>query len=86
MGDFVRAALDPIFWLHHCNIDRLWEVWIQRAPGNRNPDETAWLDESFSFHAADGGNGNLTPRQVLNTRRAPLSYEYDDTTDPITSP
>ena len=20
------AALDPIFWLHHCNIDRLWEV------------------------------------------------------------
>ena len=24
------AALDPIFWLHHANIDRLWEVWLQR--------------------------------------------------------
>jgi len=19
---------DPIFWLHHCNIDRLWHLWI----------------------------------------------------------
>ena len=24
------AALDPIFWLHHANIDRLWSVWIAR--------------------------------------------------------
>ena len=22
------AALDPIFWLHHANIDRLWNVWL----------------------------------------------------------
>src|SRR5216684_4193659 len=22
----VTAALDPVFWLHHANIDRLWEV------------------------------------------------------------
>ena len=21
------SPLDPIFWLHHANIDRLWEVW-----------------------------------------------------------
>src|SRR6266478_875268 len=83
MSNFVQAALDPIFWLHHCNIDRLWEVWIQRDPRNKNPDDPAWLDASFSFHDATGGNGNLTPRQVLQTRKAPLSYEYDDTTDPL---
>jgi len=23
-------------YLYHCNIDRLWEVWIQRKPGNKN--------------------------------------------------
>src|SRR5215470_1168352 len=27
MTDPDTAARDPIFWLHHCNIDRLWEHW-----------------------------------------------------------
>jgi hypothetical protein len=24
---------DPVFFLHHCNIDRLWSVWEQKNPG-----------------------------------------------------
>jgi tyrosinase len=24
MGFIPDAAQDPIFWMHHCNIDRLW--------------------------------------------------------------
>jgi tyrosinase len=93
MSSFVQAALDPIFWLHHCNIDRLWEVWIQRNSGNVNPDNPGlldspdpnpgWLDAPFAFHDATGGDGTLTPRKVLNTRKPPLSYEYDDTSDPL---
>src|SRR5262249_12562296 len=27
MSDPDTAGLDPIFYLHHANIDRLWEVW-----------------------------------------------------------
>lgn len=23
---FETAALDPVFWVHHCNVDRLWET------------------------------------------------------------
>lgn len=83
MSNFVQAALDPIFWLHHCNIDRLWEVWIQRDKNNKNPDDGAWLNERFAFHDAKRGDGALTPKDVVNTRKAPLSYEYDDTTDPL---
>jgi tyrosinase len=83
MRSFKKAPLDPIFWLHHCNIDRLWEVWIQRDPVNQNPDDKLWLDASFKFHAADGKNGDMTCRQVLNTRQPPLLYEYDDTSDPL---
>jgi tyrosinase len=89
MSSFTQAALDPIFWMHHCNIDRLWEVWIQRknpkqAPGksDQNPAKSAWLKEKFRFHAAGGGNGDLTPADVVQTRKAPLLYEYDDTSDP----
>lgn len=30
-GDMALAASpnDPVFWLHHCNIDRLWSLWEQ---------------------------------------------------------
>ena len=27
MGQLSRAAFDPFFYLHHCNIDRLWAMW-----------------------------------------------------------
>src|SRR5215467_4699786 len=27
MGNVPYAAGDPIFWMHHCNIDRLWASW-----------------------------------------------------------
>ena len=29
----ITAALDPIFWLHHANIDRLWSVWLRDSAG-----------------------------------------------------
>jgi hypothetical protein len=27
------AALDPIFWLHHANVDRIWSKWMENHPG-----------------------------------------------------
>jgi tyrosinase len=33
MGDIATAAYDPIFWAHHCMIDRLWYLWQLRHPG-----------------------------------------------------
>ena len=33
MGQVPVAAYDPIFWLHHCNVDRQWNEW-QRQRGN----------------------------------------------------
>ncbi|MGR8935830.1 MAG: tyrosinase family protein [Gammaproteobacteria bacterium] len=35
MGLLQTAARDPVFWLHHTNIDRLWDKW-NRA-GHKNP-------------------------------------------------
>jgi tyrosinase len=88
----ITAALDPMFWLHHCNIDRLWEVWVQRQKQlkrlDRNPkvaggDPSGWLDVPFDFHDATGAPVQMKPRDVLNTRVPPLSYEYEDTIDPF---
>jgi tyrosinase len=33
MGSIVNAACDPVFFLHHCNIDRLWARWQDLHPG-----------------------------------------------------
>lgn len=43
MGDPDYAGLDPLFWLHHCNIDRLWEAWMQTR-GKHMTADPRWLD------------------------------------------
>ena len=37
MGDIAVAAYDPVFWAHHCMIDRLWYLWQLRHPGANPP-------------------------------------------------
>ena len=32
MGGVSNAAFDPIFWAHHCFVDRIWRIWQQRHP------------------------------------------------------
>jgi len=76
MGAFETAGRDPIFWLHHANIDRLWSRWL-RTKTHINPPVPQWLNELFEF-----GNGQwytqLGARDVLNTTATPLRYRYDD--------
>lgn len=84
MSGFNTAGLDPIFWLHHCNIDRLWCVWRSRAPGNVDPTEPAWLTAiPFEFNLANGEVVSMTCSQVTDTTAPPLSYEYEDVSDPL---
>jgi tyrosinase len=33
MQSIATAAYDPLFWAHHCMIDRLWYLWQLRHPG-----------------------------------------------------
>jgi tyrosinase len=38
MSAIPTAPADPIFWMHHANIDRLWSVWQASAAGTgKNP-------------------------------------------------
>jgi tyrosinase len=38
MGSIPTAPADPIFWMHHANIDRLWWQWQQSPHGQgKNP-------------------------------------------------
>lgn len=84
MGNPNFAALDPIFWLHHANIDRLWEVWRLRDPAHVNLTTPYWLTGvPFDFHDASGTPVTMRTADVLVTTAPALDYEYDDTADPL---
>ena len=84
MADPDFAALDPIFWLHHSNIDRLWEVWLDCDPSHRNLTSAYWLTGvSFQFHDASGAVVTMRASDVLSLTAPLLDYKYTDTVCPV---
>jgi hypothetical protein len=72
-----ESPLDPIFWLHHCNIDRLYSEWLSR-PNHSPPVSNTWRNQAFpDFFDRQGqpAGGQFTCQQTLNTDN--LSYRYD---------
>ncbi|MEA2551855.1 MAG: hypothetical protein QOJ65_31, partial [Fimbriimonadaceae bacterium] len=74
MGQVPWAANDPIFWMHHCNIDRLWASW--NAAGRTNPTEQAFLDTEFTFADKNGKELKAAVKDVLDM--STLNYTYDN--------
>ena len=84
MGAFDTAGLDPLFWLHHANIDRLWVVWRNRESLHVDPTKQQWLSGvTFNIHDAQGTQITFTASQMVDTTVPLLNYEYDDVADPI---
>lgn len=54
MGSVPVAAFDPIFWLHHCNIDRLLHLWQCNNPGN-------WFHQKPGQEVKDSPQKDLVP-------------------------
>jgi len=81
MSDPGTAGLDPIFYLHHCNIDRMWAAWNNN--GNSNPTDPNWLggpatsgERAFAMPMPDGSSWVYTPNDVKSLGQ--LDYTYDD--------
>jgi tyrosinase len=72
MGSVPWAGGDPVFWMHHCNIDRLWASWNKN--GGKNPG-APWTGKEFTFAAADGKPVKKKNGEVDDI--AKLSYSYD---------
>jgi tyrosinase len=75
MGSFGTAARDPIFWLHHCNIDRLWNVWLTMGGGRSDPKNSTWCNQVFQFFNENGTQVGIRVRDVINAL-AQLKYRY----------
>lgn len=77
MGNFGRAARDPIFYPHHANIDRIWTIW-KTMPGKQRmePNHTDFLDASFTYYDENADRVTVKVSQIINTTL--LRYEYEE--------
>ena len=75
MSGFNTAGLDPIFWLHHCNVDRLWETWLAQGAARANPATAAWRDRTFEFFDHTGTRRTVRAGNALATCGA-FGYNY----------
>jgi tyrosinase len=83
MSDPNLAARDPIFWLHHSNIDRLWKRWLDQGGGRSDPiDNSVWMNQTFSFYDENGAEQQLSGKDILETQEQ-LCYAYDDDPPPV---
>src|SRR5215471_1546392 len=90
MSDPGIAALDPIFYMHHCQIDRMWAMWNANA-ANKNPSQSSWLDgpaaigeREFVMPNPDKSAWVYTPAQMTDLSK--LDYTYDHLAAPVAAP
>lgn len=54
---------DPVFFLHHCQVDRIWALWQQNHPGpdNYNPDGIGGYGHRLTDRMWPWDNGQSSP-------------------------
>ena len=76
MGSIQTAAEDPIFFLHHANVDRLWDLWLTKGPLQSDPTtDAAWGSQVFGFFDELGNPQMMTSCDVLRAAMQ-LNYTY----------
>lgn len=75
------SPTDPVFWLHHGNIDRLWVAWVAAGEGRTMPaaGSTYWSG-SFAF----GPSHTMLRSQTMSNTG--LGYGYQNETMPAALP
>jgi tyrosinase len=74
------SPVDPIFFLHHSNMDRLWDVWTRRQKAlgrdwRPNVDPLTYYGEQFLFYV--GPNRNTISTNAANVfDMAAFDYDY----------
>ncbi|HYD78303.1 MAG TPA: tyrosinase family protein [Paucimonas sp.] len=77
----MQSPLDPIFWLHHSQVDRLWVAWLNKGGGRQMPPASdAYWSGSFTY-----SGHSLQRIQTIDTRTY-LGYRYDNETAPTSLP
>lgn len=73
MGAVPYACNDPLFWVHHVNIDRMWASWNKN--GNPNPTTAPWVENRFVMVDENGARVERPLKSFFSALS--LGYTYD---------
>ncbi|KGQ20219.1 Tyrosinase family protein [Lysobacter dokdonensis DS-58] len=76
MGAVPYAGNDPLFFVHHCNIDRMWASWNRN--GNKNPTDAVanpWINNAFVLADERGLRASRSSKNLFSVLQ--LGYDYD---------
>lgn len=73
MGTLYAAGRDPVFYTHHANIDRLWDVW--KSLGNQDIDDPDYLESEFVFYNENAELIKVKIKDSLDTLKLGYTYE-----------
>lgn len=77
MGSVLTAAQDPLFYLHHANVDRLWNLWLAEGGDRIDPiGDPTWTKHRFTFFNENGKPVQMTSCDVLRATEE-LHYLYE---------
>ncbi|KAH7437959.1 hypothetical protein KP509_05G097800 [Ceratopteris richardii] len=77
MGNFATASRDPIFYAHHSNVDRLWNVWRFDMPDGERFDHTDpdFLNAEFVFYDENGQLVRVLAKDALDSQKLGIYYK-----------
>jgi tyrosinase len=87
------SSVDPIFFLHHANMDRLWDVWTRKQISQSAPylptgsDWTSYKNEPFLFFVNGQGQylTNGKAEDYVSTDRFGYNYQPGSGDDVVTA-
>ncbi|XP_014509894.2 polyphenol oxidase, chloroplastic-like, partial [Vigna radiata var. radiata] len=77
LGIFYAAGRDPLFYAHHGNVDRMWNIW-KTIPGGKRRDFTKpdWLEASFLFYDENKNLVRVKVKDSVDSKK--MGYVYQD--------
>lgn len=88
MGFVPIAGLDPVFYMHHANIDRLWQCWLNKKANGQPitlewakknlgmPD--SWYDTRYTFADENGNKVTMSIADVFTPGKIPVRYTNEN--------
>ncbi|KAG6541219.1 hypothetical protein Mapa_017380 [Marchantia paleacea] len=80
MGPVHTSASDPIFYVHHSNVDRLWTLWPKLGPNRQDPTSNLdWMDAEYLFWDENKVLRRVKVRDSLTTEA--FGFRYQEVND-----
>ncbi|KAL5711920.1 catechol oxidase [Ranunculus cassubicifolius] len=77
MGNFVTAAKDTLFFGHHANVDRLWDIYSDLRGNKVEFNDPDWLEASFIFYDENRKVVKCKVKDALITENLGYTYQTE---------